>query len=136
MSVELLNGKFDFTRTLLAPSGTKFIACNSLEMRKSWRVHGKLGCYLGLACNHHKHHKVCMSSTREIIATDTIKHTEDNLFETPCASNEDNPLDGTNELATLLQKQTPLQCHNTNLRKTAIERLQDFLLKTLHHFRG
>ena len=37
-----LHGSFDFSRTPLAPPGIKVIACNSIDARKSWGVHGKI----------------------------------------------------------------------------------------------
>ena len=52
------------------------------------------------------------------------------MFETHYKSNEDNILDATTELTTLIQTQAPLQCHNTSPRKTAIEKLKDLLLQS------
>ena len=47
---------------------------------------------------------MCMPSTMSMFVTDTIECTDDNLFETTCKSNEDNLLDSTEELVTLLKQ--------------------------------
>lgn len=93
-----LCGIFDFTRTPMAPPGIKVIAYNSADTRTSWGLHGKLAYCAGPAMNHYRCYQVCVPSTRKVITTDTLEHTEDNLFKIPCTSKEGDLLDTAQEL--------------------------------------
>ena len=123
-------GVFNFKRTPLSPPGIKVIAYNSVETRESWVTHGKLGHYVGPTMNHYQCYKVCVPSTRKIIISDTLQHTEDNLFEVPHKTKDDNLHDMVNELQTMLQSQFPLATHTNNPRAQAIEKLRNLLLQT------
>ena len=120
---------FDFTRTPLAPPGIKVIAHNSIETRDSWGPHGKLAFYVGPAMNHYRCYKVYLPSARSIITTDTIECTEDNLFEIPYSSKEDDLLDAVQDLQSMLKDTRPLHTNSLSPRQTAIEKLQSILLK-------
>ena len=88
-----LCGAFDFRKTPLAPPGIKVIAFNNVSTRESWAVHGKLGYYIGPAMNHYRCYQVYLPTSKRIITTDTLQCTEDNSFDTPYSSKEDDFLD-------------------------------------------
>ena len=42
-------GQFDFNKTPLAPPGIKLMALEKPEQRRTWRIHGITGWYIGPA---------------------------------------------------------------------------------------
>ena len=125
-----LCGAFNFKRTPLAPPGIKVIAYNSVGTRESWATHGKLGCYVGPAMNHYRCYQVYIPSTRKIIISDTLQYTDDNMFEIPYKSKDDNLHDAVTELQTMMHSPSPLPTHTNTPRAQAIEKLRDLLLSS------
>jgi len=62
-----------------------------------------------------------------IIVTDTIEYTDDNLFKILYKSVEDELLETTNELTTLLKNETIIKAYDSNLRIIAIQTLKKLL---------
>lgn len=108
---------FNFQKTPLAPPGIKAITGNNAATRESWAPHGKLAYYVGPAMNHYRCCKVYLPSVQKIIITDTIEHTEDNLFDMPYSSKEDELLDVVKQLEHLLQDEAPMSSHSLSPRK-------------------
>ena len=67
-----LEGTFDFTRTPLAPSGTRVIIHEKPTNRQTWAPHGTDGWYLGPALNHYKCYRVWVPRTHAERIVDTI----------------------------------------------------------------
>jgi len=124
-----LCGAFNFSKTPLAPPGIKVIAHNNVSTRESWGPHGKIAYYVGPAMNHYRCYKVCVQSTKKIIVTDTIEYTEDNLFEIPYSSKEDELLDAVVDLHKILKDETPLTSHPMSPRQAAIAKLRQTILQ-------
>jgi hypothetical protein len=128
-----LHGSFDYTRTPLAPPGIKVIAFNNTLTRESWGPHGKIGYYIGPALNHYRCYRIYLKSTKREIITDTLQYTEDNLFEIPYKSTEDQLLDTANELKDLISTPKPLQTNVYNPQYEAIAILKSILLQNNTH---
>ena len=79
--------------------------------------------------NYYRCYKVCVPSTRKIIISDTLKFTDDNLFEVPHKSKDDNLHDTITEIKTMLHSQYPLPTHTNKPRAHAIEKLHNLLLQ-------
>ena len=69
-----------------------------------------------------------MPSTRMIIITDILQHTEDNLFEVPSKSKGDNLQETVDELKSMLRSESPLQAQANNPRAKTIDKLREVLL--------
>ena len=68
-----LFGNFDFTKTPLAPPGTKVIAHRKPEDRSTWAFHGQEGWYVGPAMNHYRCVTIYFPKTRRTKVLDTVK---------------------------------------------------------------
>ena len=68
-----LNGQHDFSRTPLAPPGSKILVHTKPSHRASWAYHGNQGWYVGPAPNHYRCVKCYIPTTRSEIISDTIK---------------------------------------------------------------
>ena len=68
---------------------------------------------------------------KKIIVTDTLQCTEDNLFEIPCKSKEDNLHDTVEDMQSMLRSESPLQDHTDNPRANAIDKLRELLLRPI-----
>ena len=58
-----INGPFDFNRTSLAPLSIKVLIHEKSQVYRSWSPHGVDGCYLGLAKEHNRCHRLYCSMT-------------------------------------------------------------------------
>ena len=67
-----LEGTFDFTRTPLAPPGTRVIIHEEPTNRQTWALHGTDGWYLGPALNHYQCYRVWVPHTHAKRIVDTI----------------------------------------------------------------
>ena len=67
-----LEGTFDFTRTPLAPPGTRVIIHEKPTNRQTWAPHGTDGWYLGPALNHYQCYRVWVPRTHAERIVDTI----------------------------------------------------------------
>jgi hypothetical protein len=47
-------GQYDFNRAPLAPPGTRIIAHETPDRRRTWAPHGQDGCYIGPALEHYR----------------------------------------------------------------------------------
>ena len=67
-----LEGTFDFTRTPLAPPGTRIIIHEKPTTRQTWAPHGTDGWYLGPALHHYQCYRVWVPCTHAEHIVDTI----------------------------------------------------------------
>ena len=54
----LLNGAFDYNKTMLAPPDTKVLLHETPEKRGTWEPHGVDGWYIGAAPEHYHCHRI------------------------------------------------------------------------------
>jgi hypothetical protein len=57
-------GQYDFKRAPMAPPGTRIIAHETPNQRRTWAPHGQYGWYLGLALEHYRCYTVYITKTR------------------------------------------------------------------------
>ena len=69
----VINGPFDFTRTPLAPPGTKVVVHEKATTRASWAYHGTLGFYVSPAMEHYRCMTCYIPTTRKERIADTIQ---------------------------------------------------------------
>ena len=67
-----LEGTFDFTRTPLAPTGTRVIIHEKPTIRQTWAPHGTDGWYVGPALHHYQCYRVWVPRTHAERIVDTI----------------------------------------------------------------
>jgi hypothetical protein len=65
-------GAFDFSRTPLAPLGTRVLVHVKPDQRGTWEPHGKPGYYVGTAMKHHRCYRCYVSETQTTRVTDTV----------------------------------------------------------------
>ena len=104
-----------------------------MSNRESWGPHGKLAYYVGPAMNHYRCHRVYIPSTKKVIITNTIEYTEDNLFEIPYSSKEDELLDAVIDLQNILKSEGPPTSHPLSPRQTTINKPRQTLLQAPSH---
>lgn len=92
-------------------------------LEESWGPYGKLAFYVGPAMNHYQCYKVYVSSTKRIITTDTIEYAEDNLFDIPYSSKEDELLDAGVDLQNIINDEKTHTFHPLSPRQTAMGKL-------------
>ena len=67
-----LEGTFDFTRTPLAPPGTRVIIHEKPTIRQTWAPHGTDGWYVGPALHHYQCYRIWVPPTHAERIVDTI----------------------------------------------------------------
>jgi len=65
------------------------IVFNHPNNRKTWAPHGQYGWTIGLAMNHYRCIKVFVLKTNGIVIADTFQWSNDNIFQLPSISNEE-----------------------------------------------
>jgi hypothetical protein len=65
-------GQYDFNRAPLAPPGTKIIAHETPEGRRTWAPHGQDGWYIGPALEHYRCYMVYITKTRSSRVVETV----------------------------------------------------------------
>ena len=124
-----LHGAFNCSITPLATPVIKVIAYNSAETRESWSKPVKLVHCVGPSMHHCRCYRIYVPSTRKIIITDTLKCTEDDLFEVPFKFKEDTLYDTVDDLKSMIFSESSLQSHTNNPRVKAIDKLHELILK-------
>ena len=118
----LLEGTFDFTRTPLAPPGTRVIVHEKTTQRLTWAPHGVDGWYIGPAMDHYQCYRVWIPSTHAERIADTIQFFP-TILRTPNLSHRDATLQAACELTHALQN-----LNNAN----PLSQLSDDHLQALH----
>jgi hypothetical protein len=59
-----IDGQYDFNRAPMAPPGTRIIAHETPNRRRTWAPHGQDGCYIGPALEHYRCYTVYVTKTR------------------------------------------------------------------------
>jgi hypothetical protein len=57
-------GQYDFNRAPMAPPGTRIIAHETPNRRRTWAPPGKVGWYIGPALEHYRCYTVYITKTR------------------------------------------------------------------------
>ena len=70
---EAVYGHFDFTKTPLAPPGTKVVIYEKSSKRASWDYHGQVGFYIGLPQEHYRCMRCYVPMTKQERIADTIQ---------------------------------------------------------------
>ena len=83
-----LNGNFNYSRTPLAPFGTKVVAHNKPSNRTSWALNGKEGWYIGPSLKHYRCVRGFFPKTNSTCHVDTVKFFP-TVFRVPQMSLED-----------------------------------------------
>eukprot|EP00804_Cyclotella_cryptica_P014577 CCRYP_004839-RA/>CCRYP_004839-RA protein AED:0.43 eAED:0.43 QI:0/-1/0/1/-1/0/1/0/154 len=69
----ILEGQFEFDKTLLAPVGTKALVFLDPKKRTSWNTHAVDAWYVGPAKKHHRNFKFYIPETRGYVIANTAK---------------------------------------------------------------
>lgn len=78
-----LEGLYDFRSNPYAPPGIRCIVHTPINVKESWRPHGKPGFYVGPSYEYYRCYKVYIPATKKTVIIDNIEFTEDNTFEIP-----------------------------------------------------
>ena len=70
---EAMTGTFNFTKTPLAPPGTKVVIHDKSSKRASWAYHGQVGFYIGHAPKHYRCMRCYIPSTKQEQISNTIQ---------------------------------------------------------------
>ena len=62
----MMNGKFDFNKTLIATLGTKVLGKEKPDVRGTWAPHAVDGWYIGPACKNYSCYTLYTPSTKGI----------------------------------------------------------------------
>jgi hypothetical protein len=65
-------GQYDFNRAPMAPPGTRIIAHETPNRRRTWAPHGQDGWYIGPALEHYRCYTVYITKTRGERVTETV----------------------------------------------------------------
>ena len=84
MAYELLEGTFNYNKTLIAPPGCRVLVHESTDKRRTQDPHGEHGWYIGIAPDHYRCHKVYIPKTRSERTAKTVKFY---LHKTPLPTN-------------------------------------------------
>ena len=98
-----LKGTFDFTRTPLAPPGTRVIIHEKPTTRQTWAPHGTDGWYLGPALRHYQCYRVWVPRTHAERIVDTISFFP-KAVPLPELTHKDAAIQATHELTHALQQ--------------------------------
>jgi hypothetical protein len=65
-------GQYDFNRAPMAPPGTRIIAHETPNRRRTWAPHGQDGWYIGPALEHYRCYTVYITKTRGDRIVETV----------------------------------------------------------------
>jgi hypothetical protein len=71
-AVTHIYGQYDFNRAPMAPLGTRIIAHETPNMRRTWAPHGQDGWYIGPALEHYRCYTVYITKTRGERVVETV----------------------------------------------------------------
>jgi hypothetical protein len=66
-------GQYDFNRAPMAPPGTRMIAHETPNRRRTWAPHGQDGWYIGPALEHYRCYTVYITKTRGERVVETVE---------------------------------------------------------------
>ena len=96
---QYLNGKFDYSKTPVAPIGTVVVTYNDCAKRGSWDPHGDKGWYCGFS---YRAFRILVSSTNRMRVSDTVSWHPASLADLPPRSVSDDLLDAIDALTSAL----------------------------------
>jgi hypothetical protein len=114
-------GQYDFNRAPMAPPGTRIIAHETPNRRRTWAPHGQDGWYIGPALEHYRCYTVYVTKTRETVDFFPEK------FTSPLPSAQDLATQATAELTHALLHPQPAGpfCKVGDEQTIALKRLAD-----------
>jgi hypothetical protein len=71
-AVTHLDGKYEYNRSPMAPPGTRIIAHETPNRRRTWATHGQDGWYIGPALEHYHCYKVYINKIRSERVVETV----------------------------------------------------------------
>ena len=101
-----LFGNFDYSRTPMAPPGTKLIFHNKTGQRPSWGFHGQEGWYIGPALDHYRNILAYFPDTRSEKYTDTVTFLPHSI-PIPTITMEDYLLQAVDDIISILKSPSP-----------------------------
>jgi hypothetical protein len=99
-----IDGQYDYNKAPMAPPGTRIIAHETLNLRRTCAPHGQDGWYIGPALEHYRCYDVYISKTRSERVVETV-----DFFPTEIPL----PFPASRELATQTAKQVMHALLNT-----------------------
>ena len=84
-----LEEEYNYLHNSLIPLKVKVIAFNHYTTRQTQAPHGTYGLTISYAMNHYRCIKVYVPKTNGIIIADTFQWSQDNAFQLPTTSNEE-----------------------------------------------
>ena len=96
-----IHGACDYTRTPLAPPGTKVLAHVRPEDRQSWSAHAMEGFYVGPAMDHYRCYRIYIKQTGQERIVQTLKWLPHD-FKMPCPTREASIIAAANDLTAAL----------------------------------
>jgi hypothetical protein len=67
-----IDGQYDYNRVQMAPPGTRIIAHETPNRRRTWAQHGQYGWYIGPTLEHYRCYIVYISKTRSERVVETV----------------------------------------------------------------
>ena len=117
-----LEGEYNYLKNPLTPLGAKVIAFSHPNNRTTWAPHGQYGWTIGPAMDHYRCIKIYVPKTNGIITADTFQWSNDNTFQLPSISNEEQLVTAANTLSAAIRNELRFNPSSTS-HKTAIESL-------------
>jgi hypothetical protein len=121
-----IDGQYDLNRAPMAPPGTRIIAHETPNRRRTWAPHGQDGWYIGPALDHYRCYTVYVTKTRGERVVETVDFPPER-FTLPFPSAQDLATQAASELThALLHPQSVGQFCKAGYKQTiALKRLAD-----------
>jgi hypothetical protein len=119
-------GQYDFNRAPMAPPGTRIIAHETPNRRRTWAPHGQDGWYIGTALEHYRCYTVYITKTRGERIVETVDFSPE-TFKLPFPSPQDLATKAATELTHALLHPQPAGpfCKVGDEQTLALKRLAD-----------
>jgi hypothetical protein len=119
-------GQYDFNRATMAPPGTRIIAHETPNRRRTWARHGQDGWYIGPTLEHYRCYTVYVTTTRGERVVETVEFPPEK-FTLPFPSAQDLATQAAAELTHALLNPQPAGpfCKVGDEQTTALKRLAD-----------
>ena len=100
---EALEGSYNFDAIPIGPIGSRIIAHETPNQRKTWAPHAIDGFYIGPSFEHYRCHKIYVPRTKTERIVETIQFFP-KMCDTPTISNQENAIIAANHLVEALNK--------------------------------
>ncbi len=123
---EVLEGKFDYNKTPLAPPGTKALIYEAAAQHAAWAPHAVDGWYLGPAMKHYRGGSYFIPHTRATRISSTVKLYPQHCT-MPSISEEDGTIIAAEELVKLIDEKIALKCNDKVKHIKILQQLTDII---------